>query len=79
MGYDGKRGNYMGVYPSFVSLTDITFTMNVLFILVRCRDVLAVLVSIHFLGSHTIDVKSVLTLSMINLCWRIWLNLAHYL
>lgn len=62
VGYDSKRGNYMGLYPSFVSLIDISFTMNVLFILVSCRDVLAVLVSIHFLGSHTIDAKSVLTL-----------------
>lgn len=58
--YDGKRGNYMGLYPSFVSLIDITLTMNVLLILVSCRDILVVLVSIHFLGSHTIAAKSVL-------------------
>lgn len=51
MGYDGKRGNYMGLYLSFVSLIDIILTMNVLlFILVSCRDVLVVLVSIHFFG-----------------------------
>lgn len=60
VGYDGKRGNYMGLYPSFVSLIDITLTMNVLLILVSCRDILVVLVSIHFLGSHTIAAKSVL-------------------